>query len=204
MSLLTRPSFQARLSTLVIQRGMKRKAKIPVTLLKDIPNVGTVGNVISVHRAYMRHQLFPKRLAEYVKKYTGPLDRNKVAEEKEQAEAVETTVQSTVSHNKIHNVALKNQELIDKLLDVKSLVFERNVMPKEDSEEGDSQALYGSLTKTDVVKLLEEVHGIVIDKDALHMDEKIKSTGEYTCVAKLMYAGQTTLKLHVVPAKTDS
>ncbi|KAJ2349458.1 hypothetical protein IWW50_002525 [Coemansia erecta] len=204
MSLLARPSFQARLGTLVFQRGMKRKSRIPVTLLKDIPNVGAEGSVVSVHRAYMRHELFPKRLAEYVRKYTGPLDRNKPVEEEEQAVASGAQKSQIHAQKKVHSVALKNQELIGKLMDIDSLVFERNVTAKEEGAEGDAQGIYGSLTKTDVIKQLAEAHGVVVEKEALEMNDKIKHIGEYTCVIKLIYAGQTSIKLCVVPTKSES
>ncbi|KAI9479322.1 hypothetical protein H4R22_000249 [Coemansia sp. RSA 1290] len=197
MSLLARSLFQSRSGTQVFSRGLKRKSKISVTLLKAVPKLGAEGATVQVSRALMRHELFPRRLADYVPKYTGPLDRAKAVKEEQAAKAAASN-DSADTQRKVHNLALKNQGIISQLLNVESLVFERNTMPKEGSSEESVQTIYGSLTKADVVKALAEKHGITVEKEALNMDDKIKHTGEYTCTIKLIYAGQTSLKLRVV------
>ncbi|KAI7833411.1 hypothetical protein BX661DRAFT_178338 [Kickxella alabastrina] len=202
MNCLTRTLVQTRQPVLVIQRGMKKKSKIPVTLLKDIPRVGSAGSVIQVNKAYMRHELYPKRMAEYVLTREGPLDRTKAVEKESGTAPSRTHVEA---QQKVHSMALSNQETIGLIMKLQPLVFERKVVVAADggAEEG-VQAIYGSLAKTDVIKALAEEHGIVIDKDALSMDDKIKSVGEYRCVVKLIYAGQASFKAQVVPAKDES
>ncbi|KAJ1725316.1 hypothetical protein LPJ53_000543 [Coemansia erecta] len=206
MNSLTRAFVQTRSPVQVIRRGLKKKSKIPVTLLKDIPRVGSAGAVIQVNKAYMRHELFPKRLAAYVEVRGGPLDRTKAAADEVAKAAASLLSQDGVDmQQKVHSLALTNQDIISRITKLEPLVFERNVVPSgESGGEGEAQAIYGSLVKGDVIRELAEKHGIVIDKDALNMNDKIKSVGEYTCVVKLIYAGQASFKACVVPAKTES
>ncbi|KAJ2612902.1 hypothetical protein H4S08_002492 [Coemansia sp. RSA 1365] len=198
MSLLTRTLFRARQGVVVIQRGIKKNRKIPVTLIEDVPLVGSAGTVAHVSKAYMRHKLFPKRLADYVVSYSGPLDRNKV-EDNERVEDIEESETPEDAQQRLHQLALKNQEAIGRIVEMEPLVFERNVLPADSSEGQGARAIYGSLSKADVVRALVDIHGILVDKEALVMDDKIKSVGEYTCVVKLAYAGQASLKVKVVP-----
>ncbi|KAJ2365488.1 hypothetical protein IW150_006199 [Coemansia sp. RSA 2607] len=206
MNSLTRSFVQTHSPIQIIRRGLKKKSKIPVTLLKDIPRVGSAGAVIQVNKAYMRHELFPKRLATYVEVRGGPLDRTKAAaDEAAKAESSSLSRDGIDMQKKIHSLALTNQDIISRITKLEPLVFERNVVPSgESGAEEDVQAIYGSLVKSDVIRELAEKHGIVIDKDALTMNDKIKSIGEYTCVVKLIYAGQASFKACVVPTKSDS
>ncbi|KAJ2079036.1 hypothetical protein H4R24_004049 [Coemansia sp. RSA 988] len=198
MSLLTRPLFRARQGVTLIQRGIKKKRRIPVTLIENVPLVGSAGTVAHVSKAYMRHKLFPKRLAEYVVSYSGPLDRNKI-ENDEQAEEAEASETPENTQQRLHQLALKNQEAIGRIVEMEALIFERNVVPDDSGGNQGAQAIYGSLSRADVVRALADMHAISVDKEALVMDDKIKNVGEYTCVVKLAYAGQASLKLKVVP-----
>ncbi|KAJ2882945.1 poly(A)-binding protein binding protein [Coemansia aciculifera] len=195
MDRIIRPLIQVRSPVLILQRGLKKKAKIPITLLKDIPRVGQAGAVVHVHKAYMRHELYPKRLADYVIARVGPLDRSKAVE----VITPDLSQEQASRQEKVHSLALRNQETLGRIVRLEPIVFERSVVVAESGTEEGTQAIYGSLTKADVLKELADAHGIVIDKEALTMDEKIKSVGEYTCVVKLIYAGQASFKAIVAP-----
>ncbi|KAJ2889392.1 hypothetical protein IWW38_004740 [Coemansia aciculifera] len=202
MDCILRPLIRARAPVLVIQRGLKKKVKVPITLLQDIPRIGQAGAVVHVHKAYMRHELYPKRLADYVITRVGPLDRSKAVEEV----APDASQERIDRQEKVHSLALRNQDTLSRIVQLEPIVFERSVVVADaetGSEEG-IQAIYGSLTKADVLKELAEAHGIVIDKESLTMDDKIKSVGEYTCVVKLIYAGQASFKAVVAPAKENT
>ncbi|KAJ2000071.1 hypothetical protein GGI04_003105 [Coemansia thaxteri] len=197
---LVHPLFQARPPVLVLQRGLKKKAKIPITLLKDVPRIGQAGAVVHVHKAHMRHELFPKRLADYVIERKGPLDRSRAA-----AETVPDQASAQASQQeKVRSLALRNQDIIDRVVKLEPIVFERSVVAAEPAAEEGPQAIYGSVTKADVLRELAEVHGILIDKESLTMDDKIKSVGEYRCVVKLIYAGQASFKAIVVPSSSGA
>ncbi|KAJ1731386.1 poly(A)-binding protein binding protein [Coemansia biformis] len=208
MSLIARlplracPPLRACRGTLIIQRGLRKKCKIPVTLLTDVPHVGPAGAVVQVNRAHMRHELFPKRLADYVIAFKGPLDRSTRAAEEAAAAAASSSAQIDVQQ-RTHAMALRNQDVIGRIVALGPLVVARKVVPSEAGAEEGAQAIYGSLTKADVARELAEKHGIAIDKDALGMEDKIKSTGDYACTVKLQYAGQASLKVRVVPAAEE-
>ncbi|KAJ1904136.1 poly(A)-binding protein binding protein [Coemansia sp. IMI 209127] len=143
----------------------------------------------------MRHELYPKHLAAYVIARNGPLDRSVAAGKAEGAPArKEANVQQDA-----HSLALKNQDIISRIISLEPLVFKRSIVVSSGDSNDGAQAIYGSLSKADVIKELESMHGIVVDKSALTIDDKIKSTGDYTCTVKLMYAGQASLKCTVVP-----
>ncbi|KAJ2436802.1 hypothetical protein GGI03_009407 [Coemansia sp. RSA 2337] len=148
----------------------------------------------------MRHELYPKRLADYVIARVGPLDRSKVVE----VAAPDLSQEQATRQEKVHSLALRNQETLGRIVRLEPIVFERSVVVAEAGTEEGAQAIYGSLTKADVLKELADAHGIVIDKEALTMDEKIKSVGEYTCVVKLIYAGQASFKAIVSPSKDST
>ncbi|KAI8322301.1 hypothetical protein GQ54DRAFT_297430 [Martensiomyces pterosporus] len=201
MNHLVRQLVQARQPVMILQRGLKKKTKIPVTLLKDIPRVGSAGTVVHVDKAHMRYQLYPQRLAEYVIVREGPMDRTKIVEEPANAGPSRAQLDA---QQKVHSLALQNQDIIQRVVMLEPLEFERKVVPMEAGEEQSAQAIYGSLTKADVVKALAEDHGIRIEKDALAMDEKIKAVGDYMCVVKLIYAGQASFKVRVVPSRSEA
>ncbi|KAJ2655720.1 hypothetical protein IWW48_005388 [Coemansia sp. RSA 1200] len=194
MNLLARSLFQTPQPTLVIRRGLKRSAKIPITLAKSMPGLGSAGTVVYVNKAYMRHELYPKHLAEYVVARTGPRDRNAIAEK----ENIAPSRRELKSPQDVHSLALRNQDIISRIMGLEPLVFKRSTVNADENSKEDSQGIYGSLTKADVIKELEAKHGIIVDKSALSMDDKIKSTGNYTCTVKLIYAGQASLKCKVV------
>ncbi|KAJ2556892.1 poly(A)-binding protein binding protein [Coemansia sp. RSA 1933] len=190
MNHFARSLFQTQKPVLIISRGLKKATRIPITLAKDIPGLGSAGEVVYVNKAHMRHELYPKHLAAYVIARTGPLDRSVSAEKVEGAPSrKDTDVQKD-----IHLLALKNQDIIGRIVKLKSLVFKRSVIETEGGNPGSEQTIYGSLSKVDVIKELESTHGIIVDKSALSMDDKIKTTGNYTCTVKLVYAGQASLK----------
>ncbi|KAJ2719526.1 hypothetical protein GGI07_005161 [Coemansia sp. Benny D115] len=198
---------------LMLQRGIKKNTRVTVKLLKDIPMVGSAGSTIEVGRAHMRHVLYPRRLAAYVISYNGPRDRVKEAALAAEREAAETKAGGAKAGGKgaggineqerVHNLALHNQDLIGKILRLEPLVFERKTTVESEASENAAATIYGSVTKADVLKMLAENHGIVVDRSALTMDEKIKTVGEYSCEVKLIYAGNASFKFKVVPMASE-
>ncbi|CAJ0626406.1 2134_t:CDS:2 [Entrophospora sp. SA101] len=57
--------FKQSKTPLLIRSSHERKQKIPVELLKPDPKLGNPGDVVYVWPGYMRHALFPKRMANY-------------------------------------------------------------------------------------------------------------------------------------------
>ena len=124
-----------------------------VILKEDVHNLGQRGDVIEVKAGYARNYLMPKKLA-----ILFTLKQKKSFDEL-----------SRVEKRKIERQK-DNLELV--LKELKGL----NLSLKMKSEEG--KKLFGSVTKIDIVNLLEE-NGINIDKKYINLSSPIKTLGEH-------------------------
>ena len=124
-----------------------------VILKEDVHNLGQRGDVIEVKAGYARNYLMPKKLAILFtlkqKKSFDELSRI----EKRKIERQKDNLESVLKELKGLNLSLKMK-----------------------SEEG--KKLFGSVTKIDIVNLLEE-NGINIDKKYINLSSPIKTLGEH-------------------------
>lgn len=124
-----------------------------VILKEDVHNLGQRGDVIEVKAGYARNYLMPKKLAILFtlkqKKSFDELSRI----EKRKIERQKDNLESVLKELKGLNLSLKMK-----------------------SEEG--KKLFGSVTKIDIVNLLEE-NGIKIDKKYISLSSPIKTLGEH-------------------------
>ena len=124
-----------------------------VILKEDVQNLGQQGDVVEVKSGYARNYLMPQKLAILFTK-----QQKKIIEE---AQIVEKR---------------KLEREKDQLESVLKQVEDLNLSLKMQSEEDDK--LFGSVTKLDIVKLLEE-NGITIDKKYIDLSSPIKTLGEH-------------------------
>tara|TARA_B100000886_G_scaffold136000_1_gene91777 strand:+ start:72 stop:518 length:447 start_codon:yes stop_codon:yes gene_type:complete len=124
-----------------------------VILKEDVHNLGQRGDVIEVKAGYARNYLMPRKLAVLFtlkqKKSFDELSRI----EKRKIERQKDSLESVLKQLKDLNLSLKMK-----------------------SEEG--KKLFGSVTKIDIVNLLEE-NGINIDKKYISLSSPIKTLGEH-------------------------
>ena len=124
-----------------------------VILKEDVHNLGQRGDVIEVKAGYARNYLMPKKLAILFtlkqKKSFDELSRI----EKRKIERQKDNLESVLKELKGLNLSLKMK-----------------------SEEG--KKLFGSVTKIDIVNLLEK-NGINIDKKYISLSSPIKTLGEH-------------------------
>lgn len=124
-----------------------------VILKEDVQNLGQQGDVIEVKAGYARNYLMPKKLAILFtpkqKKSFDELSRL----EKRKIERQKDNLESVLKELKGLNLSLKMK-----------------------SEKG--KKLFGSVTKIDIVNLLEE-NGINIDKKYISLSSPIKILGEH-------------------------
>jgi len=124
-----------------------------VILKEDVHNLGQRGDVIEVKAGYARNYLMPKKLAILFtlkqKKSFDELSRI----EKRKIERQKDSLESVLKQLKDLNLSLKMK-----------------------SEEG--KKLFGSVTKIDIVNLLEK-NGINIDKKYISLSSPIKTLGEH-------------------------
>ena len=124
-----------------------------VILKEDVQNLGQQGDVVEVKSGYARNYLMPQKLA------------------------ILFTKQQKKSIDEAHRVEERKLEReMDQLESVLKQVEDLNLSLKMQSEE-DSK-LFGSVTKLDIVKLLEE-NGITIDKKYVDLSSPIKTLGEH-------------------------
>jgi len=139
-----------------------------VILKEDVQNLGQQGDVVEVKSGYARNYLMPQKLA--------------ILFTKQQKKSIEEA--QRVEERKLERE--KDQlELV--LKQVEDLSLSLKMQSEEDSK------LFGSVTKLDIVKLLEE-NGITIDKKYVDLSSSIKTLGEHKVnivFTKEMYASLT-------------
>ncbi len=124
-----------------------------VILKEDVQNLGQQGDVVEVKSGYARNYLMPQKLA--------------ILFTKQQKKSIEEA--QIVEKRKLEREK-------DKLESVLKQVKDLNLSLKMQSEE--ENKLFGSVTKLDIVKLLEE-NGITIDKKYIDLSSPIKTLGEH-------------------------
>ena len=124
-----------------------------VILKEDVQNLGQQGDVVEVKSGYARNYLMPQKLA--------------ILFTKQQKKSIEEA--QRVEERKLERE--KDQlELV--LKQVEDLSLSLKMQSEEDSK------LFGSVTKRDIVKLLEE-NGITLDKKYVDLSSPIKTLGEH-------------------------
>ena len=124
-----------------------------VILKEDVHNLGQQGDVVEVKSGYARNYLMPKKLA-----ILFTAEQQKSIEESQRME--------------VRKLEREKDQLKSILKEVKSLSLSLKMKSEEDNK------LFGSVTKLDIVKLLEE-NGIKIDKKYIDLDSPIKTLGEH-------------------------
>ena len=124
-----------------------------VILKEDVHNLGQQGDVVEVKSGYARNYLMPKKLA-----ILFTVEQQRSIEESQRME--------------VRKLEREKDQLESILKEVKSLSLSLKMKSEEDNK------LFGSVTKLDIVKLLEE-NGIKIDKKYIDLDSPIKTLGEH-------------------------
>ena len=124
-----------------------------VILKEDVQNLGQQGDVVEVKSGYARNYLMPQKLA--------------ILFTKQQKKSIEEA--QRVEERKLER---EKDQLESVLKQVEDLSLSLKMQSEEDSK------LFGSVTKLDIVKLLEE-NGITIDKKYIDLSSPIKTLGEH-------------------------
>ena len=124
-----------------------------VILKEDVHNLGQQGDVVEVKAGYARNYLMPQKLAIL---FTEQQKKNI-----EEAQRVEE-----------RKLEREKDQLESVLKQVEALSLSLKMQSEEDNK------LFGSVTKLDIVKLLEE-NGITIDKKYVDLSSPIKTLGEH-------------------------
>jgi len=142
-----------------------------IILRETIDTLGRAGQVVKVADGYARNFLLPRKLA-----YVATPGNLKV---------IEFERQSLIRKEaKQQDDAVKLKEMIEKV----ELVVRRKV--------GEQNALYGSVTNSDVADELEK-KGFQIEKRKIQMDDHIKELGEFSVPVRLFKDVTAQVKLKV-------
>jgi len=142
-----------------------------VILRETIDNLGRAGQVVKVAAGYARNYLLPRKLA-----YPATPGNMKVIEFERQSLLRKETKQK------------EDAEKLKTMLDPVAIVIRRKV--------GEQNALYGSVTNSDVADELEK-KGFQIEKRKIHMEDHIKALGEYSIPIRLFKDVTANVKLKV-------
>ncbi len=145
-----------------------------IILLKDLEGRGVAGDIINVKPGYARNKLIPDGLALRASK------RNLAIAEEQKKIAQRKRSQANASQNAILD-ALKKIEI----------TIEAQV--------GDEEKMFGSITNIDIHKALKE-KSVDVDRNAILLDEPIKSLGIYHVPIKVAPELIGDIKIYVIKA----
>ena len=143
-----------------------------VILLEDFEGLGVSGEIVRVKPGYARNYLFPRGIALRSSK-----KNRAVAEERKRNKEL-----------KSKRLDKANESLANKI-NKTELTFEMQV--------GDEEKMFGTVTSKDIHSALEE-KGILLDKNAIILDESIKALGIYHISIKLDSDLKTEIKIYVI------
>jgi large subunit ribosomal protein L9 len=144
-----------------------------VILLQDIDKVGDKNDVVTVKPGYARNFLIPKGMALVANKVNLATIKDKIRREE-------------IRQNKM-------------LGDYQALAARLATLTvRIGAKTGASEKIFGSVTSVQISQALKEQHGIDIERKRIHIEEEIKSTGEYTATADLHKQVKAAIKLEVV------
>jgi len=144
-----------------------------IILRETIDNLGRAGQVVKVADGYARNYLLPRKLA-----YRATPGNLKVIEFER-----ESLVRKDAKQK-------EDAEKLQQMLDALEITIRRKV--------GEQNALYGSVTNSDVAEELEK-KGFEIEKRKIHMDDHIKTLGEFSIPIRLFKDVTAHVKLKVEP-----
>ena len=146
-----------------------------VILKEDVQNLGQQGDVVEVKSGYARNYLMPQKLA--------------ILFTRQQKKSIEEA-------QRVEERKLEREK--DQLESVLKQVEDLSLSLKMQSEE--NSKLFGSVTKLDVVKLLEE-NGITIDKKYVDLSSPIKTLGEHK--VNIMFTKEMSASFTLTVEKED-
>jgi len=146
-----------------------------VILKEDVQNLGQQGDVVEVKSGYARNYLMPQKLA--------------ILFTKQQKKSIEEA--QRVEERKLER---EKDQLESVLKQVEDLSLSLKMQSEEDSK------LFGSVTKLDIVKLLEE-NGITIDKKYVDLSSPIKTLGEHK--VNIMFTKEMSASFTLTIEKED-
>jgi large subunit ribosomal protein L9 len=147
---------------------------IEVILKEHVDHLGRRGEVVKVADGYARNYLLPRKLALAV------TENNKRQIERERARAETRDAEER-----------RDAEALKARIEAVEVAIARRV--------GENQALYGSVTTSDIAEALA-ARDLTVDRRRLHLDDPIRSLGEFVVPVRLTRDVTADVKVKVVAA----
>lgn len=144
-----------------------------IILRETIDNLGRAGEVVKVADGYARNYLLPRKLA-----YPATPGNVKVIEFERRSLLRREAKQK------------EDAEKLQQMLESVEITIRRKV--------GEQDTLYGSVTNSDVAEELEK-KGFQVEKRKIHMDDHIKTVGEFSIPVRLFKDVTAHVRLKVEP-----
>ncbi|MBP1583189.1 MAG: 50S ribosomal protein L9 [Victivallales bacterium] len=145
---------------------------IELILLKDVAELGKVGDIVRVAPGYARNYLLPKKFAEKVN--PGTLRRVEAIKLRLQKEHEERVAVAQAMAEKVAGIVLS--------------------IPVEAGENG---KLFGSVNAQMIAEALKE-QGVEVEKNIVQLDEPLRELGEFDVELKLHAEVKGTVKVNIV------
>jgi large subunit ribosomal protein L9 len=142
-----------------------------VILRDDIEKVGTRGQVVKVAPGYARNFLLPRKLA-----VEATEANKKIVEQERQAHLRREAKQQTDAQD------------LAKLMSAVEVTITQKA--------GENDQLFGSVTAADIANALER-QGYTIDRKKVHLDEPIKTLGDFKASVRLHREVSIDIPVHV-------
>ena len=143
-----------------------------VILREDIENLGARGQVVKVAPGYARNFLLPKKMA-----VAATESNKKIVEQQRQAHL------------------RRDAKLVTEAQDLGKIMA--NVAVTIHQKAGENDQLFGSVTSNDVAVALEKL-GYTIDRKKVHLEEPIKTLGDFQVSVRLHKDVSIDIPVHVV------
>jgi large subunit ribosomal protein L9 len=143
-----------------------------VILREEVEKLGRRGDLVKVAAGYARNYLLPKKLA-----VTATESNKKIVEQEKQA------------HLRRDAKEIGDASELAKLMSAVELTIAQKA--------GENDQLFGSVTALDIATLLEK-QGYAIDRRKVHLEEPIKTLGDFKVAVKLHRDVTVEIPVHVV------
>jgi len=147
-----------------------------VILLKDMENLGKVGDIVKVKDGYARNYLIPSGIAL-------PATKSNVARVKNELQSL---------RKKAERQLAKFKEMAEKLNTTRITI---------EHEAGEEGKLFGSVTTSQIEKALHEAGFEDVEKRQIILEKPIRETGTYEVKIHLFKDVDATITVDVVPLK---
>jgi len=147
-----------------------------VILLKDMENLGKVGDIVKVKDGYARNYLIPSGIAL-------PATKSNVARVKNELQSLKKKAERQLA---------KFKEMAEKLNTTRITI---------EHEAGEEGKLFGSVTTSQIEKALHEAGFEDIEKRQIILERPIRETGTYEVKIHLFKDVDATVTVDVVPLK---